>query len=69
MSSYTVMPSGAEWFNYEHIGGDEQTIYSLNAHWFSSDTPIAIRNNDTRVTRIFTRKLDSNGKLLEVIEH
>lgn len=69
MSSYTIMPEGSDWIDCEHTGGDEQTIYSLNAHWYYPSTKIAIRNNDTGTVRIFSREQDADGNLIRVIEH
>lgn len=69
MSKYTIMPEGCKWTEcvYENEL-DAKQVYSMNAHWYKPGTRIAILNNGTGQTHIFTRTIDSNGNLLEVNE-
>lgn len=69
MTKYLIMPEGTRWSGYEHIGGDEKTIYSLNCTLYNPSTRIGILNTETGKLRIFSRTLEPNGNIKEVVEH
>lgn len=69
MPKYLIMVEGANsWQEIERPQKDFKTVYCLECSFISPKTRIAIRNEETKETRIFTRRLDSNGNLLEVLE-
>lgn len=69
MPKYLIMPEGAAWFTSERPVKALQDVYNMEGHWFSPNTRIAIRNEDTKEIKIFTRQLDAAGNLIQIIEH
>ena len=67
MNNYIIMPEGTKWS--EEAAADPKTAYSLVCSWYKPSTKVAIMDKATGKTVIFTRKLDSAGNLIEVIEH
>lgn len=65
MNTYLVMPEGSKWFTVEAY--TIESAYGLVGHWFRPSTRVAIRDINGSVT-IFTRKIDRDGNLLEVVK-
>lgn len=68
MPKYLIMPEGAAWFTSERPVKELEQVYNMEGHWFAPSTRIAIMNEQTKETKIFTRQLDAAGNLLKVIE-
>ena len=68
MPKYLVMPEGAAWFLTERPVKELQHVYSMEAHFFSPKTRIAIRNEETHEIKVFTREIDKAGNLIKVNE-
>lgn len=67
MSKYTIMPEGCRWIETE--AKSAETAYNKEAHWFKPSNKIAVMDNDTGITKIYTRQLDAAGNLMQVLEH
>ena len=69
MPKYTIMPCGCKWYSVELPVKELRLAFSMEAHNFSTLTPIAVRNEETKEIKIFTRELDENGNLLQIKEY
>lgn len=68
MPKYLLMIEGANWREIERPQRDLKTVYCLECSFIFPNTRLAIRNEETKETKIFTRQLDANGNLLQVNE-
>lgn len=67
MSSYTIMPEGCRWTDCSYEQDyDAEIIYRMHAHWYKPSTRIAIRNNSTGQTWIYTRQIDEQGQAIVI---
>ena len=55
--------------NVVYDAPDHETAYRLGCCWYSPRNKIPVENTETGETKIFSRKLDSAGNLLEVIKN
>lgn len=69
MPRYLIMPEGGTWTEIERPQTELSVIYNLESHFTKPSSRIAIRNLETQETKIFSRELDKNGNLIQVIEH
>ena len=66
MKTFTIMPEGCRWYNV--TATTAQMAYSSVCCFFNSSRKIAIRDAETGLTQIFTRRIDINGLLVEIKE-
>jgi len=63
MREFTIMPEGGRW--YITHAYTMETAYRIECSWYSPKTRIAVRDNETGETKIFTRVI-KNGNLVKV---
>lgn len=66
MREYTLMPEGCRWSTVKAY--TMETAYGLECSWYRPNTRIAVRDNETGETKIFTRELDKHGNLIRMQE-
>ena len=65
MKRYLIMPDGHKW--REVMGYTSQGAYSGECCWYPPETKIAVYDPVTGITEIFSRKLDKDGNLIEIV--
>ena len=66
MKTFTIMPEGCRWYNV--TAATAQMAYSSVCCFFNPSRKIAIRDAETGITKIFARRIDINGLLVEIKE-
>lgn len=64
LKDFTIMPEGGRW--YTRPAYTMETAYGFECSWYGPNTRIAVRDNETGETKIFTRELDNSGNLVKV---
>ena len=67
MNKYIIMPEGCHWSERE--AANHEAAYCFECSWYKPSTRVAVMDLKTGETRIFSRKLDPAGNLIEVVEH
>ena len=66
MSKYIIAPEGCKWSERE--AANHKAAYCFECSWYSPKTRTAVIDAETGETKIFTRELEPNGNLKQVIE-
>lgn len=66
MKTFTIMPEGCRWSEVQ--AASAEMAYRGACCWYNPGTRVAVRDNATGATVIFTRRLDNAGNLLEVVQ-
>lgn len=66
LKEYTLMPEGCRWSTVKAYSA--RMAYSLECCWYGPKTKVAVRDNETGETKIFTRELDKHGNLIRMQE-
>ena len=66
MHTYLVMPEHCDFININATSSE--MAYGTVCNWYSARNRIAVMDTTTNETRVYTRRLDSNGNLIEIIE-
>ena len=67
MNKYIIMPEGCRWSVRE--AANHKTAYGFECSFYMPKTKIAVMDASTGETKIFSRELERNGNLKQVIEH
>lgn len=67
MPKYIIMPEGSKWSEQEATSS--KTAYCLACSWINPSTRTAVLDPTTGNAKIYTRELEPNGNLKQVIEH
>lgn len=67
MNKYIIAPEGCNWTERE--AANHESAYCLECSWYSPNTRTAVIDASTGATKIYTRELEPNGNLKQVIEH
>jgi len=66
MSKYIIAPEGGQWSERE--AANHKAAYCLECSWINPSTKTAVMDAETKATKIYTRELEPNGNLKQVIE-
>lgn len=66
MNTYLVMPEHCGFYNINATSSE--MAYRTVCNWYSARNRIAVMDTTTNETRVYTRRLDSDGNLIEIIE-
>lgn len=67
MNKYIIAPEGCKWSTCE--AANHETAYQLNCSWYKPNTRTAVIDATTGAAIIYTRELEPNGNIKQVIEH
>ena len=66
MHTYLVMPEHCNFININATS--PEMAYRAVCNWYSPKNRVAITDTVTNETRVYTRRLDCNGNIVEIIE-
>lgn len=66
MHTYLVMPEHCDFININATS--PEMAYRAICCWYSPKNRVAIMDTVTSETRVYTRRLDEDGNLIEIIE-
>lgn len=66
MNNYVIIPECGHW--YERQATTAKTAYQLECSWFSPNRRVMVVDRATGQVAVFTRRLDGNGNLIEIIQ-
>lgn len=66
MHTYLVMPEHCKFININATS--PEMAYMTVCCWYSAKNRVAIMDTTTGETRVYTRRLDNNGNVVEIIE-
>ena len=66
MHTYLVMPEYCGFYNINATS--PEMAYSAVCNWYSAKNRVVIMDTVTSETRVYTRRLDDDGNLIEIIE-
>lgn len=66
MKKFQIMPEGCRWSEVE--ASTAEMAYRGVCCWYSPRTRVAVRDTETGATVIYSRRQDTAGNLLEVVQ-
>lgn len=67
VKTFIVCPEGRTW--YEVKAANAEMAYRCECSWFSPRHKIAIVDVETGITSMFTREIDRDGNLTNIVNH